>query len=99
MKLYFFDDTPAISGEPHGPLGLTHCGTATVDYEYQVEQTVIDAGRDHPKIIRITCPELGCSWKRISSTSFEEVYDNQNETDSSSVHASGSGSIGGDPKS
>jgi len=72
MKLHFFDDMPAIPGEPHGPLGPTHCGTVTVDYEYQAEQMAIEVGVDHPKVVQITCPELGRSWKRISSTSFEE---------------------------
>jgi hypothetical protein len=58
MKVYFHDNTPAAPGEKHGSRGPTHCATATVDYEYQVEQHVIDAGNDLPYVVRIECPDL-----------------------------------------
>lgn len=64
MKVYLHDDTPAKPGEKHGIRGPTHCGTATVDYEYQVEMLVEEAAADHPHVVRIECPDLGREWKR-----------------------------------
>lgn len=45
MKVHFFDDTPAKPGEKHGSLGPTHCGSVSVDYEYQADMWV-DEVRD-----------------------------------------------------
>lgn len=64
MKVYFHDNTPAAPGEKHGERGPTHCGTAAVDYAYQVEQHVLCAAKDLPQVVRIECPELGLEWER-----------------------------------
>ena len=71
MRLDLHDDTPAKSGEKHGPEGPTHCGSVTVDYEYQIEMWLEDIGRDHPEVVRVRCPDAGRVWRRVG-TKFEE---------------------------
>jgi hypothetical protein len=87
MEIYFHDDSRLIdeNGEPnkslyspvtfepaHGHRGHTHAATAQADYAYQVEQWVIDAGKDMPSIVRIECPELGREWKRVGDKFVEK---------------------------
>lgn len=78
MKVYFHDSTPAAPGEKHGERGPTHCITTTVDYEYQVEQHVIEAAKDFPHVVRIECPDVGREWLREGSN-FREKAKNQME--------------------
>lgn len=88
MEIYFHDDSRLLTdnGEPntslydpvtfrpkHGHRGHTHAATAQAEYEYQVEQWVIDANSDMPSIVRIECPELGREWKRIDGRFVEQV--------------------------
>ena len=74
MRLHLHDNEPAKPGEKHGEDGPTHCGSVTVDYEYQVEQWVIDVGNDHPDIMYARCPDLRRAWRRVAGTKkFEEV--------------------------
>jgi hypothetical protein len=87
MEIYFHDDSRLIdeNGEPnkaltnqvtfepaHGHRGHTHAATAQADYEYQVEQWVIDANKDMPEIVRIECPAVGREWKRIDGRFVEQ---------------------------
>jgi len=72
IKLYLHDDNPAGPGEPHGERGPTHCGTVTVDYEYQAEMWIKEIEGIEPMIVRIECPDLGREWHRIDG-SFLEV--------------------------
>lgn len=73
MKIYFHDNTPAAPGEKHGARGPTHCATATVDFEYQVEQHVLDAPEDLPHVFRIECPDIGREWTRTEGEPFIQV--------------------------
>ena len=73
MKIFLHDNKPAQGDEPHGFRGPTHCGTTTVDYEYQAEQLVIDVAEDYPHVVRIECPELGREWRRDGRSKFVEV--------------------------
>jgi len=41
----------------------SHAATVTVDYEYQLEQWLIDIGAELPKIVRATSND-GREWKR-----------------------------------
>lgn len=74
MKAYLYDDTPAAAGEKHGPLGPTHRGTLTVDYEYQVEEWVVDLERSEPKVVCIECPDLCREWWRDECGKFVEFH-------------------------
>lgn len=74
MKLFLHDNTPAKPGEKHGEDGPIHTGSVDVDYEYQVEQWVIEVGHDHAKIVYARCPDLRRAWRRVGTTrEFEEV--------------------------
>jgi hypothetical protein len=73
MKAYCHDNTPAKPGEKHGERGPTHCATITVDYEYQVEQWVIELEKYEPRVVRVECPELGREWRRNEHGKFTEV--------------------------
>lgn len=73
MRLYLHDNTPAGPGEPHGERGPTHCGSVSVDYEYQAEMWVEEIEKDHPHVVRIECPDLGREWRRNESGKFTEV--------------------------
>lgn len=78
MILNLFDSTPEDSDttnhDPfHGPLGPAHAALVEVDYAYQVEQWVIDIGKEYPKIVRAECPDIKRKWNRNSPTTFEEV--------------------------
>ena len=73
MKLYLHDDKPAVEGEKHGERGPTHCATITVDYEYQVEQWVIELEKDEPGVVRAECPDLGREWLRNEDGKFAET--------------------------
>ena len=85
MEIYFHDDSrlyddhmeshaydPVVFAPKHGHRGITHAATAQADYAYQVEQWVIDAGKDMPSIVRIECPELGREWKRVGDKFVEK---------------------------
>lgn len=75
MKLFLFDATPAAPGEKHGPEGPTHCGTVTVDYEYQVDMWVADISDDYPHVVRCTCPGYdghGKEWERVDGKLVEK---------------------------
>jgi hypothetical protein len=73
VKAFLHDNEPAGPGEKHGERGPTHCGTITVDYEYQIEQWVIELEHDASYVVRIECPDLGREWKRNESGKFVEV--------------------------
>jgi hypothetical protein len=74
MILNLFDATPEDSDTTdHGPLGKAHAARVEVDYQYQVEQWVIEMGTDHPEIIRAECEDLRRKWTRDSPTTFVEV--------------------------
>lgn len=64
MQIHLHDNTPAKPGEKHGPDGPTHCGSVTVDYEYQVEMWVEEVGRDHPHVVYMRSPDLKRAWRR-----------------------------------
>lgn len=73
MKLYLHDNKPAREGEKHGERGPTHCATITVDYEYQVEQWVIELEKDEPDVVRAECPDIGREWRRNEHGKFAET--------------------------
>jgi hypothetical protein len=74
MILNLFDATPEdLDVTEHGPLGPAHAATVKVDYEYQVEQWVIEIGHDSPDIVRAECEDLRRKWKRDSDRTFIEV--------------------------
>jgi hypothetical protein len=74
MRIELHDGTPAGPGEPHGPAGPTHCGTAhvEVDYEYQFEMWMDSVHEEHPDAVRLVAPELGREWVRDSTGRFVE---------------------------
>jgi hypothetical protein len=78
MILNLFDATP--ESEPmekraieKGALSSAHAARVEVDYEYQVEQWVIDIANDQPDIVRAECPDIGRKWVRDSATTMAEV--------------------------
>jgi hypothetical protein len=74
MILNLFDATPEDSDiTDHGPLGPAHAARIEVDYEYQVEQWVIEIGIDHPEIVRAECEDIKRKWTRDSDRTFTEV--------------------------
>ena len=74
LRVHFHDNTPAKPGEAHGDDGPTHCGSVTVDYEYQVEMWVFDEIDQHsPKIHRVRCPAIQREWKRDEAGKMKEV--------------------------
>jgi hypothetical protein len=62
-KIELHDATPAKPGEKHGPGGPTHCGNIQVDYEYQLEQWLIDLVVDQPEVVKVKAPD-GRVWVR-----------------------------------
>ena len=64
VKVHLHDDRPDIPQTKPSPHGPTHLATITCDYEYQVEQAVIDAQADL-QVVRVDCPDLGRYWKRV----------------------------------
>jgi hypothetical protein len=74
ILLNLFDATPEDSDTTdHGPLGPAHAARVKVDYEFQVEQWVIEIGTDYPEIVRAECEDLKRKWKRDSKRTFTEV--------------------------
>lgn len=72
MKIHLHDNTPAAPGEKHGPRGPTHCGSVTVDYEYQVEMWVQDIETNYKHVVRLESPDLGREWLRGEDGKFVE---------------------------
>lgn len=50
-----------VTGKMKSP---THAGSINVDYEYQVEQWVLDVGEDMPVIVRIVVDDGRRVWQR-----------------------------------
>lgn len=68
ITLELHDAKPAAPGEKHGPRGPTHCANARYDYEYQVEQLLIDLVADPdgtwPGVVRVIDRAGERAWKR-----------------------------------
>jgi hypothetical protein len=78
MILNLFDATP--DSEPikeeslkRGALSPSHYAIVEADYEYQIEQWVIDLAKDNPLVVRAECADLGRKWVRDSATTMAEV--------------------------
>ena len=74
MKVHFHDNKPAAPGEKHGPDGPTHCGSVSVDYEYQVEMWVDEVEKDQPLIFKVRCPDLLREWHRKDGKMIEVTF-------------------------
>lgn len=74
MKIHLHDDKPAKPGEPHGPDGPTHCGSVTVDYEYQVEMWAEEIGKDYSHVVYMRSPDLQRAWRRNGKVMEEVPY-------------------------
>lgn len=70
MKAHVHDDE--TEAKEHGPLGPSHRGTLTVDYEYQLEQFLIDLPKDDPKATRVVS-EDGREWRKTDKGEFHQV--------------------------
>lgn len=75
LEAYVHSADPARPGGElkDGQRSLTHIGTITVNYAYQVEQWAIDLDKADPKVHRIECPALRREWKRDATGALSEV--------------------------
>lgn len=81
MKIELHDDTPARPGEKHGPGGPTHCANLQrPEYEYQLEQHLIDIVTDWPEVVRVWDPLTGREWLK-SDGAFVETRRNDGPKD------------------
>lgn len=71
MKIFLHDNEPANPGQPHGPDGLTHCGTLnfTGDYDYQIEMKLSEIAENHKHIVRARA-EDGREWLKNAENVF-----------------------------